>query len=190
MSEEIKKEEGIGNEEELVREEEAPHAEEEAGAPSEEDALKARIAELEEEIASLKDKALRDAADTDNYKKRLRQEKENAVRYANEGLVKDLLDPLDNFSRAIESAGDAETIKKGVEMVEDQFVSVLKRWGLESFNPKGVPFNPETMEACMMEESEDVETDTVSQVFLKGYRLSGKIIRPAKVVVSKPKKKD
>ena len=140
----------------------------------------------------MKDKALRDAADTENYRKRLRQEKENAVQYANESIIRDLLDPLDNFSRAIEASektNDFETMKQGVVMVQDQLVNILRRnWGLEQFSPEGMPFDPAKMEACMMQESPDVDTETVSQVFMKGYILNGKVIRPAKVVVVKPKK--
>lgn len=161
-------------------------------APSAEELLNARVKELEEELASVKDKALRDAADTENYRKRLRQEKENAVKYANESIIRDLLDPLDNFSRAIEASektNDFETMKQGVVMVQDQLVNILRRnWGLEQFSPEGMPFDPAKMEACMMQESPDVDTETVSQVFMKGYILNGKVIRPAKVVVVKPKK--
>ena len=189
MSEEEKKEvaEEIPVEE---NQQEAKAAEDDE--PSAEELLNARVKELEEELASVKDKALRDAADTENYRKRLRQEKENAVKYANESIIRDLLDPLDNFSRAIEASektNDFETMKQGVVMVQDQLVNILRRnWGLEQFSPEGMPFDPAKMEACMMQESPDVDTETVSQVFMKGYILNGKVIRPAKVVVVKPKK--
>ena len=189
MSEEEKKEvaEEIPVEE---NQQEAKAAEDDA--PSAEELLNARVKELEEELASVKDKALRDAADTENYRKRLRQEKESAVKYANESIIRDLLDPLDNFSRAIEASektNDFETMKQGVVMVQDQLVNILRRnWGLEQFSPEGMPFDPAKMEACMMQESPDVDTETVSQVFMKGYILNGKVIRPAKVVVVKPKK--
>lgn len=189
MSEEEKKEVA----EEIPVEENQQEAKAtEDDAPSAEELLNARVKELEEELASVKDKALRDAADTENYRKRLRQEKENAVKYANESIIRDLLDPLDNFSRAIEASektNDFETMKQGVVMVQDQLVNILRRnWGLEQFSPEGMPFDPAKMEACMMQESPDVDTETVSQVFMKGYILNGKVIRPAKVVVVKPKK--
>ena len=96
--EEIKKEDVETASEEMK---ETENHEEEV---SEVDTLRSKVKELEETIADLKDKALREAAETENYKKRLRQEKENAVKYANEALIKDLLDPLDNFSRAIEAS--------------------------------------------------------------------------------------
>ena len=158
---------------------------------SEADALKAKVKELEETVADLKDKALREAAETENYKKRLRQEKENAVKYANEALIKDLLDPLDNFSRAIEASEkskDFDTIRTGVVMVEDQLHSILKNnWGLESYSPEGEDFDPSDMEACMMQEADGIDKEKVMQVFMKGYKLHGKVIRAAKVAVGKPK---
>ena len=97
--------------------------------------LSAKVKELEETVAKMKDDDLRRMADTENYKKRLRTEKENAVKYANEALISDLLEPLDNFSRAIESASqskDFEAMKTGVVMVNDQMLQRLKtNWGLE-----------------------------------------------------------
>lgn len=184
--EEIRKEEAAEAASEEVKETETPETEE-----AELDTLRAKVKELEETIADLKDKALREAAETENYKKRLRQEKENAVKYANEALIKDLLDPLDNFSRAIEASEtskDFDTIKTGVVMVEDQLHTLLKNnWGLEAFSPDGEDFDPSDMEACMMQEVDGLEKEKVLQVFLKGYKLHGKVIRAAKVVVGKPK---
>ena len=183
--EEIKKEDVETASEEMK---ETENHEEEV---SEVDTLRSKVKELEETIADLKDKALREAAETENYKKRLRQEKENAVKYANEALIKDLLDPLDNFSRAIEASEtskDFDTIKTGVVMVEDQLHTLLKNnWGLEAYSPEGEDFDPAEMEACMMQEVDGLEKEKVLQVFLKGYKLHGKVIRAAKVVVGKPK---
>ena len=187
--EEMKKEEMAQAAPEEEKKEETASAEEKAEA--EVDALRSKVKELEETIADLRDKALREAAETENYKKRLRQEKENAVRYANESLIKDLLDPLDNFSRAIEASEkskDFDTIRTGVVMVEDQLHSILKNnWGLESYSPEGEDFDPSDMEACMMQEAEGIDREKVMQVFMKGYKLHGKVIRAAKVAVGKPK---
>ncbi len=187
--EEIKKDEEIPASEENENKEEAQEEKE-----SENDTLRARVKELEEMIAELKDKALREAAETENYKKRLRQDKETAVKYANEALIRDLLDPLDNFSRAIEASEtskDFDTIRTGVVMVEDQIHSLLKNnWGLESFSPEGEDFDPSDMEALQMQEVEGLDKEKVIQVYLKGYKLHGKVIRAAKVVVGKPKKSD
>ena len=162
------------------------------GKADEEEALRARVKELEEKVSELNDRILRDAAETENYKKRLRQDKENAVKYANEAIIRDLLDPLDNFSRAIEassSSDDVSTIRTGVEMVENQLKTILRtNWGLEQFSPEGEDFNPSEMEACMVKEEEGLDKEKVLQVFMKGYKLHGKVIRSAKVVVGKPKR--
>ena len=147
MEEEEKKEAEELSEE--VKETKAAEAEDKA---DEAVALSERVKELEDKVAELNDRILRDAAETENYKKRLRQDKENAVKYANESLIRDLLDPLDNFSRAIEAADksqDVETIKKGVEMVENQLKTILStNWGLEQFSPEGEDFDPSEMEAA------------------------------------------
>ncbi len=190
--EEIRKEEA--GEASAVKEEETAAAASDSSAEEKEselETLRAKVKELEETVASLRDKALREAAETENYKKRLRQEKENAVKYANEALIRDLLDPLDNFSRAIEASEkskDFDTIKTGVVMVEDQLHTLLKNnWGLEAYSPEGEDFNPSDMEACMMQEVDGLDREKVLQVFMKGYKLHGKVIRAAKVVVGKPK---
>ena len=186
MEEEEKKEAEELSEE--VKETKAAEAEDKA---DETVALSERVKELEDKVAELNDRILRDAAETENYKKRLRQDKENAVKYANESLIRDLLDPLDNFSRAIEAADksqDVETIKKGVEMVENQLKTILStNWGLEQFSPEGEDFDPSEMEACMVREEEGLDKEKVLQVFMKGYKLHGKVLRSAKVVVGKPK---
>ena len=189
MSEEEKKEEMMA--EETQASEDAKGAEEAVAEDDGKAALEAKVKDLEAEIADLKDQMLRSAAEMENYKKRLRQEKENAVKFANEALIRDLLDPLDNFSRAIEAAErskDFDTMQQGVVMVEDQIHSILsKNWGLESYSPEGEDFDPSDMEACMMKEEEGLEKEKVLQVFMKGYKLHGKVLRPAKVMVGKPK---
>ena len=155
--------------------------------------LTAKVKELEETVAKMKDDDLRRMADTENYKKRLRTEKENAVKYANEALISDLLEPLDNFSRAIESASqskDFEAMKAGVVMVNDQMLQRLKtNWGLEMIDSKvGTPFDPNRMEAYGVQEKEGIDTEEVSMECNKGWLLHGKVLRTAKVFVAKPKK--
>ena len=190
MSEEEKKEEMTA--EETQASEDTTAAEEAVAEDDGKAALEAKVNELEAEVAELKDQMLRSAAEMENYKKRLRQDKENAVKYANESIIRDLLDPLDNFSRAIEAAEstqDVETIKTGVSMVESQLKSILStNWGLEQFSPEGEDFDPSQMEACMVKEEEGLDREKVLQVFMKGYKLHGKVLRSAKVVVGKPKR--
>lgn len=155
--------------------------------------LEGKVKELEETIAKMKDDDLRRMAETENYKKRLRTEKENAVKYANESLISDLLEPLDNFARAIESASqskDFEAMKTGVVMVNDQMLQCLKtKWGLEMIDSKvGTPFDPNKMEAYGVQEKEGITEEEVSMECNKGWLLHGKVLRTAKVFVAKPKK--
>ena len=155
--------------------------------------LEGKVKELEETIAKIKDDDLRRMAETENYKKRLRTEKENAVKYANESLISDLLEPLDNFARAIESASqskDFEAMKTGVVMVNDQMLQCLKtKWGLEMIDSKvGTPFDPNKMEAYGVQEKEGITEEEVSMECNKGWLLHGKVLRTAKVFVAKPKK--
>lgn len=168
---------------------------EEASSPQADDdrsaQLEARIAELEKENAELKDRLVRNVADTENYKKRLAREKEEAVKYANTSLVKDLIGPLDDFSRALDAAEQSsnfDALKEGVRMIEDKLYSTLKtNWGLEVIDQKNVPFDPNEHEACMMEELEGASEDMVTMLLQKGYKLNGRVIRPAKVKVGKAK---
>lgn len=171
----------VGNEEA-----QSPQADDDRSAQ-----LEARIAELEKENAELKDRLVRNVADTENYKKRLAREKEEAVKYANTSLVKDLIGPLDDFSRALDAAEQSsnfDALKEGVRMIEDKLYSTLKtNWGLEVIDQKDVPFDPNEHEACMMEELEGASEDMVTMLFQKGYKLNGRVIRPAKVKVGKAK---
>lgn len=168
---------------------------EEASSPQADDdrsaQLEARIAELEKENAELKDRLVRNVADTENYKKRLAREKEEAVKYANTSLVKDLIGPLDDFSRALDAAEQSsnfDALKEGVRMIEDKLYSTLKtNWGLEVIDQKDVPFDPNEHEACMMEDLEGASEDMVTMLLQKGYKLNGRVIRPAKVKVGKAK---
>lgn len=190
MADEEKKE-NIAEEEKLAEEAASSETGETEDSVSELDELKAKVKELENQLLDAKDKALREAAETENYKKRLRTEKESAVKFANEALIKDLLDPLDNFSRAIEAAEqtkDFDKMREGVVMVEDQIQTILKNnWGLEVYSPEGEDFDPSVMEACMVQEQDGLDKEKVLQVFMKGYKLHGKVVRAAKVMVGKPK---
>lgn len=153
-----------------------------------------KIKTLEKELKEAKENELRRAADTENYRKRLRLDKENAVKYANEALIEDLLTPLDNFSRALEASSKTEDFKAmrdGVAMVEEQMLSMLKnKWGLEVIDAKDKEFDPNTMEAYQAISSPEVEKEIVLDEISKGYKLHGKVIRTSKVIVAKPEKQN
>ncbi len=173
-------------------EESAPETEEAAHDERDEkiEALETELEAAKKEASELKDKLIRNQADTENYRKRLLKEKEDAVKYANTALVKDLLGPLDDFSRALEASktsDNIDVIREGVKMIEDRIYSILKTgWGLEIIDEAGVAFDPNEHEACMMEISEDAKEETVSMILQKGYKVNGRVVRSAKVKVTKP----
>ncbi len=168
-----------------------------AGADAEEakqkdrtEELEAQVQELEARVAELKDQFLRAHADLDNTRKRLAKDKEEAIRFANSKLIEELLVPMDNLQRAVDSCAstdDVRAIAEGVGMVAQQLSDVLSHNGLEPIvSAPGTEFNPEEHEACMMEMNPDVTAETVAQEFIRGYKLHGRVLRPAKVKVSKP----
>jgi molecular chaperone GrpE len=128
-------------------------------------------------------------ADFENYRKRVEREKAEFKATANEGLILDLLDVYENLERALEAAkkGDAQAsqMEKGLEMVYGQMKAVLGRYGLKPIEAVGQKFDPRVMEAMMQELSASAEEDIVLDEFQRGYTLSSKVIRCAKVKVSK-----
>lgn len=154
----------------------------------------------QDELNTLKEKAakadeyldtmLRFQADFENYKKRFDREKAEFVKYANENLISGLLNVLDDFERALDSAknsNDAATLIKGLEMIKEHFGRALEERGLERIDPKREPFDPERHEAVAHIEDDEYPDNTVIEVLRKGYGLNGKILRPAVVKVSKKK---
>lgn len=163
--------------------EEAAEPGDEAGGGDETDTLRAQVAELN-------DKILRMAAENQNTRKRLVKQQQDAHKYRHQDILKDLADVIDNFERAIDSSTesrDFDTFHEGIVMIEKQFSGMLTdRYGLERIGAEGEAFDPAAHEAMMMEESPDVDSEVVKQVFQAGYRLHDRVLRPAKVVVSKP----
>ena len=153
----------------------------------------AALAELKEQNAALADQLLRKAAEFENFRKRMFREREEGIRYANATLLADLLPVIDDFERAIQSAEaslDFASFHSGVTMIERQLVSLLERnWGLRRFTaksgPEGEPFDPEKHEAIAVEPGGGGE-QIVLENYAKGYYLHDRILRPAKVKVSKP----
>ena len=162
-------------------------------APAQEKELspEEKIAALEKEIADLKNQALYKAAENDNWRKRMMQQKDEAVAYANAALLGDLLDSLDNFDRTLDAAKDAKDAKSiadGIKMINKSLVKMLEdKYGLVSYGKEGDEFNPEEHEAIGRQEDEKAKKETLAQVYLKGYKLKDKVIRHAKVMVKVPK---
>jgi len=145
-----------------------------------------KLEAVSEEKQQFQDRYLRAQADLENFKKRTLREQEQAKKFANEGLVKDLLPVLDNLGRALElSDASAEQVRTGVQMVQKSLVSTLSRFGVEPFSALHQPFDPERMEAMQQVESAEHPPSTVVQEFMCGYFLNGRLVRPAMVIVSK-----
>jgi len=149
-----------------------------------------KIAELETQLAETRDQLLRKAADFENFRKRMNQEKQNAIEYANQSLLLDIIPVIDDFERAIQSAeksADLNAFIEGVKMIEKRLTSQLEtKWGLKRFNSAGEPFDPEKHEALMAEKSPDVTEAVVQEDLIKGYLLKDRVIRAAKVKVLMP----
>jgi molecular chaperone GrpE len=149
-----------------------------------------KIAELEAQVAETRDQLLRKAADFENFRKRMNQEKQNAIEYANQSLLLDIIPVIDDFERAIQSgekSADLNAFMEGVKMIEKRLTGQLEsKWGLKRFSSAGEPFDPNKHEALMMEKSPDVTEAVVQEDLMKGYLLRERVIRPAKVKVLMP----
>lgn len=156
----------------------------------EEQTAEEKIAELEKQIADLNDKYIRTVAENDNWRKRMIQQKDEAVAYANASLLGDLLESLDNFDRTVEAAEiatDAKSIADGVKMINKSLVSMLEtKYNLVGYGAKGDAFDPDIHEAIGKAEG-DVKVPELQEVYLKGYKLKERVIRHAKVMVLMPK---
>ena len=148
--------------------------------------LQEQIRLKDEEIANQKDTFLREKAELENFKKRLTKEKDDFVQFANERLLQELIQIEDNLERALEVPNATlESLKEGVEMIQKQFSTFLKNQKVEPIEAIGKAFDPTLHEVLNQQESEEHEENTVIDEYSKGYTLNGRILRPAKVVISK-----
>lgn len=145
-------------------------------------------AEADDEVARLKDQVLRSLAEVENIKRRSARDVENAHKFAVEKLLSDLLPVIDSLEKAVETASateGAEPIAEGVELSLKLFVDTLAKSGVEQIDPLGAPFDPQEHEAMTMVPNPDAEPNSVMDVMAKGYRLNGRLVRAAKVIVVK-----
>ena len=162
----------------------------EAGEKSAEPTPEEKIAELEAKLVEAGDQYLRKAADFENFRKRMNQEKQSAIEFANQSLLLDLIPIIDDFERAIiagETASDTGTFLEGIKMIEKRLTSQLEnKWGLKRFNSVGEVFDPNLHEAFVVEKSADITEPVVQEDLFKGYFLKERVIRAAKVKVLMP----
>ena len=148
--------------------------------------LKTQAAKADEHWQRL----LRTTADLENFKKRAAREKQEAIRFANEGLIEKLVPVLDNFDMALAAAQgstgeSAQSLQTGIAMIYQQLRSVLTDAGLEEITAAGQKFDPNWHEAVSQQESSEVPDGQVLQQLRKGYKLRERLLRPATVIVAK-----
>jgi len=175
-----------------VKEEKQTHKEKPVEAVAKEGDDGGLAGELEKaraEAAEAHDKLLRLAAEFENQKKRLQRDKETALKFAEENLIRELLPSLDNLERALsqDRAGEdfGTKLAEGVEMTWRGMLNTLEKFGLKPLQSVGEPFDPNFHEALAMEASCLVPEQRVLQEYEKGYLLKDRLLRAAKVVVSK-----
>lgn len=164
----------------------------EASPPSETPAAGETVSPevLKAEIEQWKDKCLRAKAELLNYQRRAEKDRAESLRYANAGLVKALLPALDDLERMIAAAAehrnDPDALANGVKLTLENCLKALKGFGVEPIEALGKPFDPSQHEAVMQQPSDEHAEPTVLTETVKGYRLHDRVLRPSRVVVSKP----
>lgn len=137
------------------------------------------------ELAALKDRHARLMADFDNFRKRQIREREEWLKRANESLLGDLLPIVDHLELALQkSTAPGDPFATGVKLVYDQFAALLARYDMTPIDAKGQPFDPNVHEALSQMSSATVPAHVVIDQFRRGWRLAGKLLRPAQVIVS------
>jgi molecular chaperone GrpE len=170
----------------------AQEAEQEAATGSLAREIEKLAIELEQrmkEAEEASDKYRRTYADFENYRKRMQRDQTEFRKYANEQMALELLPVIDHLSLALRHANEGgacgDALLQGVEMVYKQFRDVLEKFGIKPFKAEGEPFDPALHEAMMQVETSDVPENMVVQVFQDGYLYHEKVLRHAKVGVSK-----
>jgi molecular chaperone GrpE len=149
--------------------------------------LQQALAEAQQQASTHKDQFLRTAAEMDNVRKRAQREVENASRYGLEKFAVELLPVLDSLQSAVSNAAqaDAKSLAAGQEATLKLLVKAFERLNIRQINPTGEPFDPDRHEAVMAQESTTAEPNAVLQVVQPGFELSGRLLRPARVIVAR-----
>ncbi|MBX9678689.1 MAG: nucleotide exchange factor GrpE [Gemmataceae bacterium] len=153
-------------------------------SPEELAALRKQAAERNEYL----DLARRTQAEFENYQKRSSKERDQERKYGIGSLLQDLLPILDNLERALgaaQQANETGSLVQGVQMVQSQFLEQLKRQGVTRIDAAAKAFDPNIHQAVMQQPKDDVEANTILQVLENGYMIHDRVLRPAKVIVSK-----
>jgi len=185
-AEDLKEEEAATEEPETEEPEAAEEAEagDEAKAEDEGEAEASKDEPSAEEQES--ERYMRLMAEFQNFKRRAAKEKSDIHAFANERIVGDLLPVLDNFERALDTeTEDIEGYAKGMQLIFEQLKTALEKAGLKEIEALGQDFDPNVHNAVMTDNTDEYETDKISKVLQKGYKLNDKVVRPSMVAVNK-----
>ena len=180
MSDDAKKMDEV-LEEEVIEETSEACEDAEAGEEAE---AQAEEKETNPEDEALNERYLRLMADFQNFKRRTEKEKGDIYAFANEKIIGELLNVIDNFERAMASGNEEDNFYKGMEMILKQLLGVIEKAGASEIKALGEDFDPNFHNAIMMEDSTEYESGKVTGVLQKGYVLNNKVIRPAMVKVA------
>jgi molecular chaperone GrpE len=175
-------------EDEIASESDAEPMEADASTATAVDApdLAEEIIELRKERDSLHDRLLRQAAEFDNYRKRIDRERRETSEYAAVEFVKDLLPVIDDFERALQTeAPGAESYRQGLEIIQRALLELLRKRGVTGIEAVGTDFDPHVHQAVAYEEAPDRREGEVIEEFARGYKLGDRLLRPAMVKVAK-----
>ena len=147
-----------------------------------------KLAKMEEELEK-KDEELREyvahtqrlQADFENFKKQTEKQNQNIIKFANENLIKQILDSYEDIERALTKSNNEKELKEGVKLIYQKITDVLKKEGLEKIPTEGEKFDPFKHEALLVENNPDIENGYIIEELMKGYTLKDNVIRYSKV---------
>ena len=176
-----------------VTQEQDENIEEGSSAAVDENQQETQLEDFEQKYEDLNNKYLRLAADFDNFRKRMANERQELLKYAAADILTKIISVLDTFDRAKDSLKEIDnctTVKESYEVAYKQLLDTLKKAGMEEIEALGKEFNPNEHEAITQVPTDEYEEDHVAVVAQKGYKLADKVLRPALVGVAKKKENE
>ncbi|MGA1979070.1 MAG: nucleotide exchange factor GrpE [Sedimentisphaerales bacterium] len=175
-----------------IRKEKPKEQEEPKAKNNELEELRRQTENLQKEKDELFGKLQRVSADYINFQKRAAKQTADTIAYEKEKIIKTLLPALDNFEHTLQNAQSAENtdiLLKGIRIIYDQMLDILKTHGVEHIKALGEKFDPALHEAVSQKAESEKEDNIVLEEFQKGYKLNGRVIRPSRVIINKPSSK-
>ncbi len=178
--------EGVGEDKKVKKEKKSKK---DSKLKEENEKLLDQIKQLQSDNQALVDKVKLTQAELVNYRKRKDEETANMLKFANQDLITELINVVDNFERAIklddnDLTDELSKFLDGFKMMYANLMEILKKFGVEEINRVGEVFDPSQEQALMTDSIEEMDDDVVTEVLLKGYKLNGRVIRPASVKVN------